>query len=195
MTATHRRTRPRRSGRGRGPRSHFATAVDQIRLAGTGSLYAVRIPSGTAGQTDLHRDCGPVTFAVQPLPTPPQSLSATNLQTPPAVLTGAIDEQTELPTRPQPGFVLTWPPPTSSPAGVWPADLTAGPPLQSIAYQIEHQRLDGAGGPSPWDPIQAGDNLTYGSWPSGTGRPQLAYGVDLAAAFPVDPSATPGQRW
>ena len=162
----------------------FASPIDQIRLAGSGSLYVVRIPSGATGQIELARTCGPVTFAAEPLPQPPPWLDASNLQTPPVVLTGQITEQTELPPRPQPGFELTWLPQTASPLGVWPEDLAAGPPLESVAHQIEHQRLDTAAGPGPWEPVHAGDNLTYASWPTDGSRPQLAYGVDLDAAFP-----------
>lgn len=163
----------------------FPTPVDQVRLAGTGSLYAVRIPSGASGLVELARIFGPVTFAAEPLPQLPPWLDATNLQTPAVVLSGAIDEQTEMPPRPQPGFQLTWLPQTASPSGVWPDDLVAGPPLESVAHQIEHQQLDTSTGTGPWEPIHAGDNLTYASWPTGASRPQLAYGVDLDAAFPA----------
>jgi hypothetical protein len=162
----------------------FPSPVDQIRLAGTGSLYAVRIPSGASGQVELARVCGPVAFQAEPLPQAPPWLTAANLQAPPAVLTGQIDEQTAQPPRPQPGFELAWMPPTVSPPGVWPDDLAAGPPLESSAQQIERQRLDGPNSPGPWEPVNAGDNLTYASWPTDGSRPQLGYGVDLDAAFP-----------
>ena len=163
----------------------FTAPADQIRLAGTGSLYAVRIPSGATGKVELARACGPVTFQGEPLPQPPAWLTAANLQAAPEVLTGPIDEQTAQPPRPPPGFELAWMPQTVSPPGVWPDDLAAGPPLVSSAHQIERQRLDGAGGPGPWEPIHAGDNLTYGSWPTDGSRPPLGYGVDLDAAFPA----------
>jgi hypothetical protein len=161
----------------------FPAPVDQVRLAGTGSLYAVRIPSGVTGQVELARVCGPITFQAEPLPQAPPWLTATNLQTPPVILTGPISEQTAQPPRPQPGFELAWMPQTVSPLGVWPEDLTTGPPLESSAQQIERQRLDGPNGPGPWEPINAGDNLTYASWPTDGNRPQLGYGVDLDAAF------------
>jgi hypothetical protein len=163
----------------------FPAPVDQIRLAGTGSLYAVRIPSGATGRLELACVSAPVTFQAEPLPYAPPWLATANLQTPPAVLTGPIDEQTVMPARPQPGFELAWMPQTISPLGVWPEDLTAGPPLEASTHQIEHQRLDGPNGPDPWEPIQAGDNLTYASWPTDGSRPRLAYGVDLDAAFPA----------
>jgi hypothetical protein len=163
----------------------FPAPVDQVRLAGTGSLYAVRIPSGATGQTELARVCGPVTFQARPLPPAPPWLTATNMQAPPVVLTGPIDELTVPPPRPQPGFELAWMPQTLSPLGVWPEELSAGPPLESSAHQIERQRLDGPGGPGPWEPVNAGDNLTFASWPTDAGRPRLGYGVDLDAAFPV----------
>jgi hypothetical protein len=105
----------------------FPAPVDQIRLAGTGSLYAVRIPSGATGQVELARVCGPVTFQAEPLPQAPPWLAATNLQNP-TILTGSINEQTVMPPRPQPGFESTWMPQTVSPPGLWPADLVPRAP-------------------------------------------------------------------
>jgi hypothetical protein len=162
----------------------FTTPVTQLRLAGRGSLYAIRIPGGASGTTSLSRTCGPVQLAAQPLPDAPPALAALNLQTPPALITGEIGEQSEVPARPQPGFTLSWVPSTLSPPGVWPADVTAGPPLDAVAHQIEHQRLDAGPGGGGWEPVHAGDNLTFASWPAAP-RPALTYGVDLEDAFPL----------
>ena len=167
----------------------FATPVTQLRLAGDGALYAIRIPAGTSGTTMLARTCGPVELAAQPLPDAPAALAAVNLQTPPALITGEIGEQSQVPARPQPGFTLSWAPSTLSPPGIWPADVAAGPPLDAVAHQIEHERVDA--GPGTWGPIHAGDNLTFASWPAAP-RPALTYGVDLEEAFPFRQGRDPG---
>ena len=49
----------------------FAMPVFELRLAGTGTLYAVRLPSGVVGVIELHAYTQPVLFAPHPLPEPP----------------------------------------------------------------------------------------------------------------------------
>jgi hypothetical protein len=169
----------------------FPAAVTQIRLAGSGSLYAVRIPAGVAGTTTLARGCGPVPFVAQPLPVAPPALAALNLQAPPAVMAGALDEQTQVPAQPQPGFRVAWVPWTLSPLGTWPEDLAAGPPLEALAYEVEHRGVDPGDDVGRWEAIQAGDNLTFASWPP-SATPALGYGVDLYDAFPVRQEREPG---
>jgi hypothetical protein len=171
----------------------FPAPVAQIRLTGRGSLFAVRIPGDSGKRRLLARELGPVEFAPQPLPREPPALVAVNLQTPPAVLTGPLGEQTKVPPRPQPGFKLTWVPCTTSPTGLWPEDLAAGPPLEAIAHQIEHRRVyPTSGGADTWEPIHAGDNLTFASWPASGGRPSLSYGADLDEVFPIRESREAG---
>ena len=170
----------------------FPSAVTQLRLSGSGSLYAIRIPSGAGGDRRLARECGPVTFAAQPLPQEPSALAARNLQTPPALLTGPIGEQADVPARSQPGFELVWAPATTSPPGIWPDDLGPGPPLEAIAHQIEHRRVVPGQGADPWEPIHAGENLTFASWPEAGDPPPLGYGADLNEVFPVRRARQPG---
>ena len=170
----------------------FPVPITQLRLAGRGTLYAVRIPSGAAGTSALRRETEPVTMAAVPLPREPILLAAANLQTPPATITGPIGEQTTLPARPQPGFRVTWVPATESPPAVWPEDLAAGPPLQAVAYQVEHRRVYPGAGADPWDQIHAGDNLTFASWPASATPPKLEHGADLDAVFPIHPAHDPG---
>jgi len=162
----------------------FSTPVDQLRIVGSGTLYALRLPA-PAGDGHLNCVCGPVQLAAQPLPAPPTAISVTDLQSPPTILTGDITETTPVADRPQPGFRITWTPATLGGAGTWPSDLAADPPTDSLAYLIEHRRVYPDNSTDPWEPIQAGDNLTFGSWPAASGPPSLGYGVDLDAAFPL----------
>jgi hypothetical protein len=163
----------------------FASPIMELRLAGTGTLYALRIPSGKTGVVELHAYAGPVTFAAQPLPAPPTVLTAYNLQQPPVTLNGPIDESTAVPPRPAAGFKLTWLPVTSGGFGAWPDDLDAGPPLDALGYVIEHRRVTPPATYGPWEPINGGDNLTLGSRDATTPDVRLEYGCDLDALFPA----------
>lgn len=162
----------------------FPAPVDQLRITGSGTLYALRLP-GSAGDGHLNCVCGPVQLAAQPLPAPPTTVTVTNLQSPPTILTGDITEDTPVADRPQPGFRLTWAPATLGGGGAWPGDLAADPPTDSMAYLIEHRRVYPNNSTDAWEPIQAGDNLTFGSWPASSGPPSLGYGVDLDSVFPL----------
>lgn len=162
----------------------FPAPVDQLRIVGSGTLYGLRLPEQTDDGT-RSCICGPVQLAAQALPTAPPTLTPTNLQSPPIVLTGDITEQTPIADRPQPGFRLTWAPATLWGGGGWPSDLAADPATDSLAYQIEHRRVYSNGNTDPWEPIQADDNLTFGSWPASSGPPSLGYGADLDTVFPL----------
>ena len=162
----------------------FPTPVDQLRIFGSGTLYALRLP-GLAGDGHLSCVCGPVQLTAQPPPAPPPTVTVTNLQSPPTILTGDITEQTPVADRPQPGFRVTWAPATLGGGGSWPGDLAADPPTDSLGYLIEHRRVYPNNSTDPWEPIQAGDNLTFGSWPASSGPPSLGYGVNLDAVFPL----------
>jgi hypothetical protein len=170
-----------------GPRVElsFASPVMELRLAGTGTLFALRIPSGKSGVVELHAYAGPVTFAAQPLPAPPTVLTAYNLQQPPVTLNGPIDESTPVPPRPAAGFKLNWLPVTSGGFGAWPDDLDAGPPLDALGYVIEHRRVTPPATYGPWEPLSGGDNLTLGSRDATTPGVRLEYGCDLDALFPA----------
>ena len=170
-----------------GPRAElaFATPVTQVRLAGTGTLFAIRIPSGPPGSiVEVHAYAPPVTYAAQPLPAPPTVLTAYNLQQPPATLSGTIDESTPVQPRPPLGFKLNWLPAVSGGLGAWPDDLDAGPPLDALAYAIEHRLVTPPASFGPWEPVQSGDNLTLGSRDTSPTSARLVYGCDLDALFP-----------
>ena len=163
----------------------FASPVDQVRLAGAGILYALRLPAQVGGVTELSRVCSNVQLAPTPLPAPPVTVAAVGLQTPPTILTGAIDEQTPVAARPQPGFRVLWEPAILGTSTGWPDDLGADPPIDALAFIVEHRRVYEGGTADPWEPIQAGDNLTFGSWPTSQGTQSMGYGLDLGVAFPL----------
>jgi hypothetical protein len=168
-----------------GPKAHlhFAAPITQLRLAGTGTLYALRLPSGSTGLVDVHAYAY-ATFAAQPLPDPPTVLTAYNLQQPPSVITGPIDESTTVPPRPPLGFQLNWLPAVNGGAGYWPEDIDAGPPLDAIGYQIEHRPLTPPAAFGPWEPIQGDDNLTVGSRNTTQPTARLEPGMDFDQVFP-----------
>ena len=168
----------------------FPAAAMQLRLSGTGTLYAIRVPAAAAsGTVEEYAYTPPVTHAAQPAPAPPTVLSVYNLQQPPAILTGPIDESTPVATRPPPGFRLNWLPAVTGGLASWPDDIESGPPLDALAYVIRHRRVTLPSTFGPWTPIMSGDNLTLGS--SDTTEPdiQLELGCDLDELFPrVRPS-------
>ena len=164
---------------------NFGSPVQELRLAGKGTLYAVRIPSGASGVVEVHAYTQPVTYAAQALPDAPTVLSAFNLQQPPVTLTGPIDESTQVPPRPPVGFKLNWLPAPSSTIGAWPNDLDAGPPLDAVAYAIDHRLVTPPTTYAPWEPIVADDNLTLGSRDMTPPSVRLEYGCDLDELFPA----------
>jgi hypothetical protein len=168
---------------------HFAAPITQLRLAGIGTLYALRLPSGKTGIVELHAETAPILFAAQPLPAPPVTLTVDNLQQPPVLLTGAIDDSTKPPPRNPVGFKLAWLPAVSGGVPAWPDDLDTGPPLDAVAYQVEHRRTDI---PGPWEPLQGGDNLVLGSRDASEPAVRLQAGVDLDEAYPRVRPRPPG---
>lgn len=165
-----------------GPRAalHFATPITQLRLAGTGTLFALRLPSGRSGIIALYAETAPIQFAAQPLPAPPINLTVANLQQPLTPLVGAIDDSTKVPPRPPLGFKLSWLPAVAGGLTTWPDDLAAGPPLEAIAYQIQHRRTEAA---NPWENIQGDDNLVIGSRDATEPAMRLQEGMDLDEVY------------
>ncbi len=177
------------------PTLRFDPAVSQVRLQGSGTLFAVRVPSGAQGEVARAVETGPVRFAAQPPPAPPTVLVAYNLQPPPTIVQGQIGETTQVPPRPAPGFRLAWLPADRDGLGAWPVDLEAAPPLDSFAYQIERRQVyPGTGRAEPWAAIQADDNLTYGTRDAPSSSQPLVYGADLDAVFAKAPRR-PGESY
>ncbi|MGA7190493.1 MAG: hypothetical protein WBY66_18515, partial [Candidatus Acidiferrales bacterium] len=162
----------------------FAQPISQLRLSGAGALYAIRVPSGASGTIDVYAVTPPITYAPEPLPVPPVPFTIENLQEPLATLTGPIDESTPVQPRPPVGMKLNWLPATVGGIPIWPDDIDAGPPLDSIAYVIDHRTVVPPSTYGSWEPIQGGDNLTVGSRDDVAPDVPLVYGCDLAVVFP-----------
>jgi hypothetical protein len=164
----------------------FPLAVQELRLSGVGTIYALRLPSGAKGTVEVHADTQPVVYAGVPLPAPPLVLTAANLQQPPATITGAIDESTSVPPRHPVGFKLAWIPAPVNNVQVWPDDVESGPPLDALAYAIEHRKVVLPSTFGPWEPVNADDNLTLGSRDLTAPEVRLEKGCDLDALFPAN---------
>jgi hypothetical protein len=165
---------------------NFATPVTQLRLSGAGTLFAVRVATSTqTGVVPVVANSGPVLFAAQPLPVAPLSLTLANLQTPPGVATLSTNQGfSRGPQRPLPGFTLTWLPATTGNLAVWPPGTNAAPPIDAIAFQIEHREVTLPATFGPWEPIQPGDNLVLGTRDNIEAPIDLIFGADLAQLFP-----------
>ena len=164
----------------------FATPIMELRLAGTGTIHALRLPSGKTGTVTVTADTAPVLFSAQPLPAPPIVLLAANLQQPVPTITGPINESTPVPPRNPVGFRLEWLPAISGGATSWPQDIESGPPLDSLAYAIDHRDVTLPATYGPWQPINADDNLTFGSRDGTTPPALLVKGCDLDVLFPAN---------
>lgn len=163
---------------------HFANPITELRLAGNGTLFAIRLPSGQTGLVEVHAVTAPILFSPEPLPAPPVIFTIYNLQQPPVTLTGPINESTSVPPRPPLGFRLNWMPWTPGLLPTWPVDLNAGPPLQVSAYQIDHRTVQLPSTYGAWTPVQSGDNITTGSRDLSAPDVQLEPGMDLDQVFP-----------
>jgi hypothetical protein len=161
----------------------FPTAVSQVRLRGKGTLFAIRIP-GTQQPGIVVADTSPIVFAPQPLPAAPSNLTVTNLQSPGPTFTSASDAQRG-PRRPLPGFDLRWLPASVGNLNVWPTGNAGAPPIESIAYQIEHRDVTLPATFGPWEPILPGGNIVLGTRGNIDPPIGLAFGADLAELFPL----------
>lgn len=164
----------------------FASAVQELRLSGVGTFHALRLPGGSKGIVEVHADTEMVVYAGVPLPSPPLVLVLTNLQQPTPIITGDIDESTPVPPRQPVGFRLTWLPASLNNVSVWPDDLESGPPLDALAYAIEHRNVVLPSTFGPWEAINADDNLTLGSRDLIAPEIRLEQGCDLDALFPAN---------
>jgi hypothetical protein len=161
----------------------FATPVNQVRLRGAGTLFAIRIP-GTPQAGAVVADTAPVVFAAQPLPAAPLSLTVSNLQVSGPAFMSANDLQRG-PRRPLPGFDLRWLPATVGNVNVWPVGAAGAPPIDAIAFQIEHRDVTLPATFGPWEQIQPGDNVVLGTRDNVDPPIDLQFGSDLAELFPL----------
>ncbi|HEX7679195.1 MAG TPA: hypothetical protein VF713_13780, partial [Thermoanaerobaculia bacterium] len=152
-----------------------------LELRGSGTLFAIRIPSSTGVGIVRHSvEVGPISLVPTAPPNPPSPFSIANLQVPPQLLPEPIGEQTPVAPRPSPGFRLEWLPPPFNDIDAWPSDLDVAPLTDAHAYVIEHDRADA---PVSWEPLEPGENLTFGTRDARTNPPPLVYGCDLDDVF------------
>ena len=171
-----------------GPWVHlaFASPVSQIRLRGKGVLFAIRVPAPSqTGVVALVADTPPIPFAFQPLPDEPLSLTVSNLQDPPSAIITNQQASARTPQRPLPGFQLVWLPSVTGSINVWPTSATAAPPIDAIAFQIEHRDVTLPSTFGPWEPIQPGDNLVLGTRDNINPPLALELGANVDELFPL----------
>jgi hypothetical protein len=164
----------------------FPTPIQELRFAGKGIFFALRLPKGDKKTIEIHADTPVVLFAGKPLPIPPLALVAANLQQPPAPIVGPIDEKTPVPPRQPVGLRLTWLPAALNNVPVWPDDIESGPPLDALAYVIDHRKVVPSSSFGPWEAINADDNLTFGSRDMTAPIVRLEHGCDLDLLFPAN---------
>jgi hypothetical protein len=169
-----------------GPRAAvtFTHPVSWIALRGIGTLFSVRIspPSPDAPGTLIEATAwtGPVLYQATSLGSP-SLLTIENLQRPPAIVSGPIDESTPVQPRHDLGFRLEWIGPVSNDIDWWPSDLAADWPVDALAYQIEHQSVQPPS--TAWEPLQEDENLIFATTADNIEPPPLVYGVDLDEVF------------
>jgi hypothetical protein len=157
----------------------FASPVTRIGLRGTGTLFAIRIPSGQTGIVPLSVQTGTITYGPTTLASP-TAFQIRNLQTPPEIVQGPIDETTKVPPRHALGFRLEWLPALDANIDWWPSDLGGDPPSDALAYQIENQPAGDA-----WFPLQEDDNLIFAANNAPSASPALTWGIDIDEVFAV----------
>jgi len=164
----------------------FPNPVTEIRLRGQGILFAIRLPAlAASGSVPVVAHTGLIPFAAQPLPAPPLSLTISNLQTPPGTAVFSNQASFQGPQRPLPGFQLVWLPAPTGGISLWPTGTADAPPLDAIAFQIEHREVTLPATNGPWEPILPGDNLTLGTRDNSRPAAQLALGANLSDVFPM----------
>ena len=164
----------------------FPSPVTEIRLRGRGILFAIRLPAlSAAGIVPIVANTALIPFSAQPLPAPPLSLTVSNLQTPPGTAVFSNQASFQGPQRQPPGFQLVWLPAPTGGISLWPTGTTDAPPLDAIAFQIEHREVTLPATTGPWEPILPGDNLALGTRDNSRPAAQLALGANLADVFPM----------
>jgi hypothetical protein len=171
----------------------FTTPITQLRLAGSGVLFAIRVPApAQSGTVPVSVTTPPIPFTAQPLPGAPLSLTIANLQAAPgsAVLTNVFGANPG-PRRPLPGFDLAWLPAGTVNATVWPSGNTV-PPIDAMIFQIEHRDVTLPSTFGPWEPILPGENISLGTRDNTLPTAQLDFASDVAQVFPSRRPRTPG---
>lgn len=154
---------------GQKPRLDFPFPVQQLRIRGSGFLYAIRVPKGLSGLMPISIVLPPITLVNSPRPEAPIMAWINNLQQ--FESSAASDTVTGLsPGHKALGFEIRWRPALSGGLSIWPPGLTVPPPLNSTLFQIEHREMS----PDPSIQMQMLPNLLQlgdkSYWPAISGR-------------------------
>ena len=174
------------------PRLAFPEPVKQLRLAGEGFLFAVRIPTGSTGLQNYSIVLPPVMLQNAPLPEPPLFAGIRNLQQP--ITAAESDLPTAEPfTRQALGFQVDWRPAPQPGVTVWPPEDDAAPPLDGTLYEIEQRQVilasDGLTivDASAWEPVLPDENWVLGDRDEGIRTIRIHPRADAMLAYPEEP--------
>lgn len=157
----------------------FPQPVTQLRISGTGFLFALISPAFTASGGTLAPVpviISPVHLVNTPRPAPPTSAQAASLQAA-AHLQTAVNQ---VPPRHVLGIDVRWQPALMPGLTFWPLAETVPPPLEVTSFQVE-RHIEPSG---PWQPVMGGDNLVLGSKDEAHRDTTIRPGLDLMEIFP-----------
>lgn len=163
----------------------FAAPATQLRLVGTGFLFAIRLPQPSLFPSTELAPLSTVLLGVKlentPHPQAPLAASAENLQRP---LTDDLSPLHAL------GFEVRWLPAPAVGLPFWP-DPTVPAPLDATGFQIE-RRQEPSG---PFTPLLPGDNVVMGNRDGAAPEGRIHPGADVMDVFPEVPQAhEPGEE-
>ena len=157
----------------------FPQPVTQLRISGTGFLFALASPAFTSSGGTLvpvPAIVSPVQLVNTPRPAPPLTAQAVSLQAA-AHFQTAVDQ---IPPRHVLGIDVRWQPAMMQGLTFWPPTETVPPPLEVTSFQVErHVEPNG-----PWQPVIGGDNLVLGSRDEAHRDTTIRPGVDLMELYP-----------
>ncbi len=169
------------------PRISFPMPIQQLRLRGSGFLFAIRVPAGPNGP-EPRSIVLPVTYLGTPRPPPPISVSIANLQQPPPPIPVTDVPSGVMPPRHQLGFQVRWRPALQGGLSYWPASQAGGAPLEATIFQVEQRQLPS----TTWRPVLSEDNLMLGNREQNAPNTAILPGADLLRLYPESRPATPG---
>jgi hypothetical protein len=179
------------------PRLDFPEPVRQLRLAGKGFLFAIRIPRGPKGLLPVSIVLPPVRLQNTPPPAPPLLASIRNLQQPlPASDSDHPDPGSH--SRHALGFQVDWRPAPQEGIFLWPAEENAAPPIDAALYQIEHRQVtlapDGSTiiDATEWTAVLSDENWVAGDRDEGIRSIRIHPRIDLMQVYPEEPRRSAG---
>jgi hypothetical protein len=163
----------------------FSAPATQLRLVGTGFLFAIRLPQPTLSPSPGLMPLSTVLLGVKlentPRPVAPLAATAENLQQP----------LTDDPAPPHAlGFEVRWLPAPAVGLPFWP-DPAVPPPLDATGFQIERRR-EPAGA---FEPLLPGENVVMGNRDGAAPTARIHPGADLMEVCPEVPEPQePGEE-